>query len=74
MYCTLGLYVEVELDELTVLVGANNAGKTSFGNAMYAAIGAGRKSLGQDDRHLATGEAHPPLDRKVIIRSTYPLN
>lgn len=59
--------VEVELDELTVLVGANNAGKTSFLDAMYAAIGAGRKSLGQDDIHLATGEALPPLDRKVII-------
>lgn len=59
--------VEVELDDLTVLVGANNAGKTSFLDAMYAAIGAGRKTLGQDDIHVATGEAFPPLERKVIV-------
>lgn len=59
--------IEVELDDLTVLVGANNAGKTSFLDAMYAAIGAGRKTLGQDDIHIASGEAIAPLERKVII-------
>ncbi len=59
--------VVVELDELTVLVGANNAGKTSFLDAMYAAIGAGRKNLGQEDIHIATGEAVPPQDRVVTI-------
>jgi len=41
--------VEVELNDLTVLIGANNAGKTSFLDAMFAAIGSGRKLLGQDD-------------------------
>jgi putative ATP-dependent endonuclease of OLD family len=50
------------------LIGANlNAGKTSFLDALFSAIGAGRKILGQDDVHLATGEAFPPKDRQVII-------
>jgi predicted ATP-dependent endonuclease of OLD family len=31
--------VNVALDELTVLIGENNSGKTSFLNALYAAIG-----------------------------------
>lgn len=59
--------VAVELDDLTVLVGANNAGKTSFLDAMYAAIGAGRKNLGQDDIHVGTAEAAAPQDRVVTI-------
>ena len=59
--------IEVELNDLTVLIGANNAGKTSFLDAMFAAIGSGRKALGQDDVRLATGEALAPKDRKVII-------
>lgn len=59
--------VVVELDDLTVLVGANNAGKTSFLEAMYAAIGAGRKSLGQDDVHVGAAEAAAPQDRVVTV-------
>lgn len=59
--------IEVELNDLTVLIGANNAGKTSFLDAMFAAIGSGRKALGQDDVRLSTGEALAPKDRKVII-------
>lgn len=59
--------VVVELDELTVLVGANNAGKTSFLDAMYAAIGAGRKTLGQEDVHVGAAEAVAPQDRVVTI-------
>ena len=31
--------IEVELNDLTVLIGANNAGKTSFLGAIFAAIG-----------------------------------
>lgn len=54
------LNIEVLLDDLTVLVGANNSGKTSFLDAFYAAIGSGRKLLGQDDIRLASGEALPP--------------
>lgn len=59
--------VEVELNDLTVLIGANNAGKTSFLDAMFAAIGSGRKLLGQDDVRLAHGEALAPKERKVTI-------
>lgn len=59
--------IEVLLSDLTVLIGANNAGKTSFLDALFSAIGAGRKNLGQDDVHLATGEALAPKDRQVII-------
>lgn len=59
--------IEVELNDLTVLIGANNAGKTSFLDAMFAAIGSGRKLLGQDDIRLMHGEAMPPKDRRVVI-------
>lgn len=59
--------VAVELDDLTVLVGANNAGKTSFLDAMYAAIGAGRKTLGQEDIHVGAAEAAAPQERVVTI-------
>lgn len=59
--------VEVPLSDLTVLIGENNAGKTSFLDAFYAAIGAGRKTLGQDDVRLENGEALPPKDRIVTI-------
>jgi putative ATP-dependent endonuclease of OLD family len=59
--------VEVPLDNLTILIGANNAGKTSFLDALYAAIGAGRRLLGQDDVRLEAGEALPPKERVVTV-------
>ncbi|MEM5276419.1 AAA family ATPase [Cupriavidus taiwanensis] len=59
--------IEVGLNDLTVLIGANNAGKTSFLDAMFAAIGSGRKLLGQDDIRLMHGEAMPPKDRRVVV-------
>ncbi|MCE8032870.1 ATP-dependent endonuclease [Billgrantia tianxiuensis] len=59
--------IEVELNNLTVLIGANNAGKTSFLDALFAAIGAGRKSLGADDVRLAPGELTAPKSREVTI-------
>lgn len=59
--------IEVRLDSLTVLIGANNAGKTSFLDALYAVIGAGRKQLGQDDIRLAPSESFPPKSREVVI-------
>jgi putative ATP-dependent endonuclease of OLD family len=59
--------IEVELGDLTVLIGANNAGKTSFLDAMFAAVGSGRKALGQDDIRLARGEAMPPKERQVTV-------
>lgn len=59
--------VEVSLGDLTILLGANNAGKTSFLDALYAAIGAGRKILGQDDVRLEGSEALPPKERSVTV-------
>jgi putative ATP-dependent endonuclease of OLD family len=59
--------IEVELSDLTVLIGANNAGKTSFLDALFAAVGAGRKSIGPDDVRLAPGEATAPKTREVLI-------
>jgi putative ATP-dependent endonuclease of OLD family len=59
--------VEVDLDDLTVIIGANNAGKTSFLDALFGAIGSGRKALGADDVRLAPGDATPPKDREVLI-------
>ena len=50
-----------------MLIGANNAGKTSFLDALFAAIGAGRKSVTADDVRLAAGESTPPKTRDVII-------
>ncbi|RWE53351.1 AAA family ATPase [Mesorhizobium sp.] len=59
--------IEVELCDFTVLIGANNAGKTSFLDALFAAIGVGRKSLDADDVRLAIGESAPPKTREVLI-------
>jgi putative ATP-dependent endonuclease of the OLD family len=59
--------VELALGDLTVLIGANNSGKTSFLDAMFAAIGAGRRILGQDDVRLLEGEAFPPKERAILV-------
>lgn len=59
--------IEVSLGDLTILLGANNAGKTSFLDALYAAIGSGRKLLGQDEVRLEGAEALPPKDRVVTV-------
>lgn len=60
-------FVEVELDRITVILGANNAGKSSFLDAVCAAIGAQRRAFGKDDIHLAAGEVDVPRDRKATI-------
>lgn len=59
--------IEVHLGSLTVLLGANNAGKTSFLDALHAAIGAGRRQLAPADIRLAKQEAFAPKDRKIVI-------
>ena len=43
--------VEVNLAPNTLLVGANNAGKTSFLKALHLALGADRRSLSKEDFH-----------------------
>jgi putative ATP-dependent endonuclease of OLD family len=59
--------IEVGLGDLTVLIGANNAGKTSFLDALFAAIGAGRKTLTSEDIRLAHGDVMAPKERVVTI-------
>ena len=59
--------IEVHLDSLTVLVGANNAGKTSLLDAFQFAIGANRRVLGKEDIRLGKDEADVPRERKAVV-------
>lgn len=59
--------VDTTLDRVTIILGANNAGKSSFLEALCVAVGAQRRAVGKDDIHLATGEVDVPKDRKAII-------
>src|SRR4051812_22980500 len=59
--------IEVLLDNLTVLVGANNAGKTSLLDAIQFAIGANRRLLGKEDIRLEKSEADVPKERRAIV-------
>lgn len=59
--------IEVPLGDLTVLIGANNAGKTSFLDAMFASIGAGRKAIGANDIRVEPGESFAPKERLLIV-------
>ena len=60
--------VEVTLSPVTVLVGMNNSGKTSFLKALQLALGADRRVLSADDFHIvgATGHADQPEHTIVI--------
>src|SRR5437879_963178 len=59
--------VNIALDNLTVVIGENNSGKSSFLDALYAAIGAGQRSLTEDDIFIKPMETRPPKDRVVTI-------
>ena len=59
--------VDVSLDWLTVLIGENNSGKTSFLDALFAAIGAGKREISKEDIFLTPSENKVPRDRKVTI-------
>jgi putative ATP-dependent endonuclease of OLD family len=59
--------VEVPLNHLTILLGANNAGKSSFLDALCTAVGAHRRSSGKEDIHLSLGELDVPKERQAII-------
>lgn len=59
--------IEVQLGSLAVLIGENNAGKSSFLDALHAAVGAGMRTLSPDDIHLETGEQIWPRDREILI-------
>jgi len=59
--------IEVRLSKLTVLIGENNAGKTSFLDAIFAAIGNGVRHLSEEDIYLKADETKPPRDREVVV-------
>ena len=58
---------DVKLDRLTVLIGTNNSGKTSFLEAVSAAIGGRKNVLLEDDIFLTAEEETRPRDRSIII-------
>jgi putative ATP-dependent endonuclease of OLD family len=43
--------IEIDLAPTTLLVGANNAGKTSFLKALHLALGVDRRGISKDDFH-----------------------
>lgn len=59
--------IEVPLDDLTVLLGANNCGKSSFLDALHMALGIGRRQLGQEDVFIEPGESMPAKDRAATV-------
>ncbi len=59
--------IDVELDALTLLIGQNNSGKTSFLNAIFAAIGAGQRGLSSEDVFIRTSEVSAPKSRSAVV-------
>jgi putative ATP-dependent endonuclease of OLD family len=47
--------IEVELADITLLVGMNNTGKTSFLKALHLALGADRRTVSSDDFFIDAG-------------------
>ena len=59
--------ISVPLDWLTVLIGENNGGKTSFLDAMSMSIGFSRRQISEEDVFLSSDETRVPRDRVVTI-------
>lgn len=59
--------VELDLGAMTILVGANNSGKTSFLDALNLALGIGRRPYGQDDILTSATERQPPRTRRAVV-------
>jgi putative ATP-dependent endonuclease of the OLD family len=59
--------ISVNLDWLTMLIGQNNSGKTSFLDALFLSIGAGRRTVSVEDIFLAPTEKKVPKDRAAFI-------
>jgi putative ATP-dependent endonuclease of OLD family len=49
--------INVKLEPLTLLVGANNSGKTSFLRALELALGVGRKYVSKEDIYISPNES-----------------
>ena len=58
--------VNVSLGTTTVLIGANNAGKTSFLRALHLALGIGKRNVTKEDIYIEPGKKLPK-DREAII-------
>src|SRR5437870_666694 len=59
--------VDIKLDRITMLIGANNSGKTSLLEAMSAAMSVGRRVITEDDVYLDSDEIKAPKDRAITI-------
>jgi putative ATP-dependent endonuclease of OLD family len=59
--------VNVKLHRASILIGENNSGKSSFIDALNAAIGQGAKKFSIEDIFLAKDEINLPRDRHIII-------
>lgn len=59
--------VEARLNSTTLLVGENNAGKTSFLEALHAAIGSGQRQFSEDDIWTDVEEKQAPRNRSIVI-------
>ena len=57
----------IDLDWLTLLIGENNSGKTSFLDTLFASIGAGRHVVSVNDIFLSPEEKKVPKNREAII-------
>jgi len=57
--------VEVPLEQTTLLVGMNNAGKTSFLRALHLALGQDRRNLSPDDFHSA--DSRQNTENEILI-------
>ncbi len=60
--------VEVTLSPVTVLVGMNNSGKTSFLKALHLALGADRRVVGADDFFVGgRGVGGSGIPQRIVI-------
>lgn len=59
--------VEAPFGSTTLLIGENNAGKTSFLEALHAAIGSGARQFSEEDLWTEPAEKNVPKDRSIIV-------
>lgn len=59
--------VEARLGYTTLLVGENNAGKSSFLEALFGAIGSGQRQFSEDDIWTDVCEKQPPRNRSITV-------
>src|SRR5207247_8211666 len=53
--------------DLTLIIGENNSGKTSFLEALHMAIGQGHRANYAEDIFLGPDEQQPPKERKASV-------